>query len=44
MASLFLYHTIEALVKAKVKECILVLDPHYQEEAALFLTTVKGHY
>ena len=36
-----LYHTIEALVKAKVKECILVLDPHYQEEAALFLTPLK---
>jgi len=37
-----LYHTIEALVKAGVKECVLVLDPYYQEKAALFLEPLKA--
>ena len=36
-----LYHTVETLVKAGVKECILVLDPIYEEKTRGFLEPLR---
>ena len=38
-----LYHTVEALVKVGVKECILVLDLIYKEKAKNFLKPLRSN-